>query len=691
MKLSSLLPNFQRNKPVSNENFYQTLIGSADEIYEKNKEHISGDTKIYSDIISADGKYQYVNLVQEGGGILGIALVGYTYILEKAGLRFLKMAGTSAGAINTVILASTKDEPEQFSSTRAIEHLIKLKMFNFVDGHYIAKKLIQNIITTEGYSKQLVTSFLFFIGASLGLLFVSSILQWQNYITNVYMICGVLMMASLSILAYQRAKKREMEDNKDEKKAFLEVAPTKNKTLIFTSLLWKMAAAFVLIVVAGIALHLIKNKCPNFDVISAIDVISICILIAILFFLKKRFDKDLIAIGSLIFLTAPVLTFAVALVFPHYITAVILLTIGGIVAVVLLFLYRSDLPNKELYIPTVVVTCLIVYGGFVILTHSENAENFASNFSFISLTAVGLCTFLIMIIGGFTLYLYARFHDAENGINKGNYFLFWLRDVLKEGNNNKDVMLADLKQIYENNAQNIKQRVGNKSTESLDKLTKFDVNDSPIVFITSDITTLNKVELPKMQHLYWNKTEPVYVADFVRASMSIPFFFEPYKRENIPQDNSQEWKDLLNYNFPNDNSLDVAYFVDGGLLSNFPFNIFHRPQIKHTRLPTFGVRLKSDENKPKTSFKDISEYAGAMLSAARANFDRDFLVRNPYYNQCIHEIDVHEYNWLNFFVTETEKLELFKKGAEAACEFLKNFNWENYKNQRDETVAKLCP
>ena len=49
---------------------------------------------------------QYVDLVQKGGGVLGIALVGYTYILEEAGIRFFSLAGTSAGAINTAMIAS---------------------------------------------------------------------------------------------------------------------------------------------------------------------------------------------------------------------------------------------------------------------------------------------------------------------------------------------------------------------------------------------------------------------------------------------------------------------------------------------------------------------------------------------------------------------------------------------------------
>ena len=58
---------------------------------------------IVSDVLDEEGN-QYVNLVQKGGGVLGVALVGYTYILEKMGIRFLRLAGTSAGAINTALM-----------------------------------------------------------------------------------------------------------------------------------------------------------------------------------------------------------------------------------------------------------------------------------------------------------------------------------------------------------------------------------------------------------------------------------------------------------------------------------------------------------------------------------------------------------------------------------------------------------
>src|SRR5690625_8993 len=63
--------------------------------------------KVFSDIVDEKGNY-YVDFVQQGGGVLGIGLTGYTYILEQAGIRFYSLAGTSAGALNSLMMASLK-------------------------------------------------------------------------------------------------------------------------------------------------------------------------------------------------------------------------------------------------------------------------------------------------------------------------------------------------------------------------------------------------------------------------------------------------------------------------------------------------------------------------------------------------------------------------------------------------------
>ena len=99
--------------------------------------------RVFSDIIDEEGN-QYIDLVQEGGGVLGIALVGYTYILETAGIRFFHLAGTSAGAINTLVLAGI-DSIEKPKSQHVLDVLAKQDLFEFVDGDPSLKKIIQKI------------------------------------------------------------------------------------------------------------------------------------------------------------------------------------------------------------------------------------------------------------------------------------------------------------------------------------------------------------------------------------------------------------------------------------------------------------------------------------------------------------------------------------------------------------------
>lgn len=102
---------------------------------------------IFSDIEDDEGN-QYVDLVQEGGGMLGIALAGYTHVMESMGIRFLSLAGTSAGAINTLLMASLK-KPNEAKSERILEILTTTNFYNFVDGGWDAKLLIDAFLKGE--------------------------------------------------------------------------------------------------------------------------------------------------------------------------------------------------------------------------------------------------------------------------------------------------------------------------------------------------------------------------------------------------------------------------------------------------------------------------------------------------------------------------------------------------------------
>ncbi|HMG16511.1 MAG TPA: patatin-like phospholipase family protein, partial [Saprospiraceae bacterium] len=116
-------------------------------IAELNKHFNDKNPLIVSDIID-DDRHQYVDLVQKGGGVLGIALVGYTYVLEQMGIRFFKLAGTSAGAINTSLMTVISDR-EKPKSEEILKILCSLDFMRLVDGHWLARFLIKSIISKK--------------------------------------------------------------------------------------------------------------------------------------------------------------------------------------------------------------------------------------------------------------------------------------------------------------------------------------------------------------------------------------------------------------------------------------------------------------------------------------------------------------------------------------------------------------
>lgn len=87
---------------------------------------------VFSDIVDSKGNY-YVDFVQQGGGVLGIGLIGYTYILEQAGIRFYSLAGSSAGALNALLMASLKEVGEPVA-VNILNILSQKNIFDFVDA-----------------------------------------------------------------------------------------------------------------------------------------------------------------------------------------------------------------------------------------------------------------------------------------------------------------------------------------------------------------------------------------------------------------------------------------------------------------------------------------------------------------------------------------------------------------------------
>jgi NTE family protein len=93
-----------------------------------------------------------------------------------------------------------------------------------------------------------------------------------------------------------------------------------------------------------------------------------------------------------------------------------------------------------------------------------------------------------------------------------------------------------------------------------------------LVVVVSDITRGRLVRLPWDYANYGLDPDEQPVADAVRASASIPFFFRPV-------------------HLPDPRGGTPSCCVDGGMLSNFPVHLFDRADDTPPRWPTFGIKL----------------------------------------------------------------------------------------------------
>lgn len=173
---------------------------------------LESQNKQYSDLQDKEGNY-YINLVQEGGGTLGIALVGFTFVLEYCKIRFLKLAGTSAGAINTILLHHL-DSPEKAKTPRLFEVIKSQDLKQFVDGNKITKFIISNILNKTGRVDALG---IFFISLLLLLLTVIPILAMiSNSTGTIYLVVVSLFLLFIFLILryYSSIKKNKFGLNK---------------------------------------------------------------------------------------------------------------------------------------------------------------------------------------------------------------------------------------------------------------------------------------------------------------------------------------------------------------------------------------------------------------------------------------------------------------------------------------------
>lgn len=261
------------------------------------------------------------------------------------------------------------------------------------------------------------------------------------------------------------------------------------------------------------------------------------------------------------------------------------------------------------------------------------------------------------------------------GLNKGEALYDWISKELEKVNIKTT---ADLLKH--------RSKLPNLYLRKISNENDLDGLSARLAIISSDITTQSKVEFPQMCDIYWKDAEELSPAVFVRTSMSIPFFFEPFKVRNLPNEgNLSKMRFYTATGYSGEIPSEVT-FVDGGVMSNFPIDAFHQKR-RNIRLPTFGVKLGNERKTPNIISNPL-KFMLAIYDSARNVHDYEFIKNHPEYRLLVKDIDVGDHNWIDFNVSEEKKMDLFIRGAKAAMEFLEEFDWEKYKYMRKETFDK---
>ncbi len=188
-----------------------------------------------------------------------------------------------------------------------------------------------------------------------------------------------------------------------------------------------------------------------------------------------------------------------------------------------------------------------------------------------------------------------------------------------------------------------------------------------LVVTVADVTTGQLVRLPwDYRRVYGLDPDEQSVADAVRASMSIPFFFRPVTLTSTAGLTST--------------------LVDGGLLSNFPIDSLDRTDGAKPRRPSFGVTVLP--NLPEGNDKVIPALAPirllgpphlleSVITTMLVGRDQAYL-NQPWVNARTIRVDSTDIGFLDFDISDNEIEALYAKGYAAAEKFLSTWDWRDY-------------
>ena len=186
-----------------------------------------------------------------------------------------------------------------------------------------------------------------------------------------------------------------------------------------------------------------------------------------------------------------------------------------------------------------------------------------------------------------------------------------------------------------------------------------------LVVIVSDVSRGLMLRLPwDYREFLGVDPDTQLVADAVRASASIPFFFEPFRLTTDPK--------LTGHSH--------IVCTDGGMLSNYPIDIFDRHDGTPPRWPTLGIKLSAQSNISTTAWSPDAtnlQLAKSLLSTMQGAHDRVY-VSDPSFSSRTIFVDTTGFSATQFSLSTADKTTLFTNGHSSAQRFLDCWNWQKW-------------
>jgi len=166
------------------------------------------------------------------------------------------------------------------------------------------------------------------------------------------------------------------------------------------------------------------------------------------------------------------------------------------------------------------------------------------------------------------------------------------------------------------------------------------IDGQRLTVMASDITHATEVCLPRdLEDVRYgrHRTRSFPISAAVRMSVSVPFFFTPYKLHN-------------------------SLIVDGAFATNLPLEVFDKEDVTKVRWPTLGINLGSAPS-PSHEIENLYHFGLAIFDTMKYGQSRMSYLNYPTRMCRLIDVDAGQVRTLDFDISKEKKEMLFINGA----------------------------